>query len=81
MALQKDTLNLADLEAKYGIAASMLIADTSLQEALNTIIKDGITDPDLQLATLKQTDWYKKNTDDWRKFQSYKLGKIGRAHV
>lgn len=74
MALQKDTLNLADLEAKYGIAASMLIADTSLQEALNTIIKDGITDPDLQLATLKQTDWYKKNTDDWRKFQSYKLG-------
>ena len=32
MALQKDTLNLADLEAKYGIAASMLIADTSLQE-------------------------------------------------
>jgi LysM repeat protein len=80
--MMSDTLSKEQLAARFGIAASILNTDPSLIEALNTILgfdKTGtkkisgmITDPDLAMAVLKETDWYKKHSDDWRKYQFYK---------
>jgi hypothetical protein len=43
-----------------------------LTKALNEILAGKITDPDLQMQILQKSDWYSKNTDDYRKFQVYK---------
>ena len=70
--LKTDTLNEEALAAKFSIAASILAQDESLKKVLNDIITKKVVDPALQLAMLKETDWYKKNTDDWRTYQFYK---------
>lgn len=77
--LPQDTLSMESLSAKFSIAASILKSDPTLTKALYKIlgmdetgqnkISGTITDPNLQLAILKETDWYLKNTEDWRKFQ------------
>ena len=66
---KQDTLSMEQLTAKYAIAAAILEADPSLQLALKKILSSKITDPDLQMQILMDSDWYKKNTEDYRKFQ------------
>lgn len=70
--LKQDTLDEATLAARFSIAASILKQDDSLKIVLNEILTKKIVDPDLQMAMLRETDWFKKNTDDWRKYQFYK---------
>lgn len=77
--LPQDTLSMESLSAKFSIAASILKSDPSLVKVLYKImgmdetgtkkISGAVVDPELQLAMLKNTDWYLKNTEDWRKFQ------------
>lgn len=80
--LTQDTFSMEQLAARFSIAASILKQDPSLVKALNRIMgmsEDGktkvggvVTDPDLAMAILKETDWYKTHTDDWRKYQFFK---------
>ena len=70
--LPQDTLSEEELAAKFSIAASILNQDESLKKVLNQILAKKVTDPSLQMAMLKETDWFKNNTDDWRKYQFYK---------
>jgi hypothetical protein len=72
-----DTLSMATLEAKFGIAAAVIGSDKSLQDALNRILGlDGsgtmITDPALQTQIIQGTTWYKNQTDTQRKHAYYK---------
>ena len=78
---KQDPLSMSELAAKYGIAAAVLNTDPSLIAALNKImgvdaagnkVSGQIVDPALQLAVLQSTDWYTKNSDDYRKYQYYK---------
>ena len=76
---KQDTLSMESLSAKFSIAASVLKSDPSLLQALYRIMgmdktgkkKTGtqITDPALQKQILMQTDWFAKNTEDYRKYQ------------
>lgn len=80
--LTQDTFSMEQLAARFSIAASILKQDASLVKALNRIMgmsEDGktkiggvVTDPDLAMAILKETDWFRNNTDDWRKYQFFK---------
>ena len=80
--LLQDTFSMEQLAARFSIAASILKTDPSLVKALNKIlgmdetgtkkISGMITDPDLALGVLKETDWYRNHTEDWRKYQFYK---------
>jgi phage tail protein X len=80
--LTQDTFSMEQLASRFSIAASILKQDASLVKALNRIMgmsEDGktkiggvVTDPDLAMAILKETDWFKNNTDDWRKYQFFK---------
>lgn len=67
-----DKLDKDALAAKFGIAASIINDDVSLQEALNEIITKKIVDKDLQMAILKKSKWFQTHTDDWRKWNFYK---------
>lgn len=79
----QDTLSMDELASKYAIAASVLQQDPSLVAALNKIlgidpvtgkkVSGIITDPALQLSILQESDWFKNNSDDWRKFQTAKI--------
>jgi spore coat assembly protein SafA len=70
--LPQDTFSEEELAAKFSIAASILAQDESLKKVLDQILAKKVTDPALQMAMLKETDWFKNNTDDWRKYQFYK---------
>lgn len=67
-----DKFSMASLQAKYSIAASVLKANPSLQDALNKILgangEGMITDEYLQEQIIKQTDWYRTQTDKQRQF-------------
>ncbi len=65
----QDTFSLEQLAAKYSIAASILASDKTLQDALNRILKGKIVDPKLQMAELQKSEWFLKNSEDFRKFQ------------
>ena len=79
---KQDTLSMEALAAKFSIVASILKEDPSLVKALNRILgmnEEGtqkvgpqITDPALQSAILRETDWFKKQTDDYRTWSYYK---------
>ena len=74
---QMDTLSMATLQAKFGIAAAVIGSDQSLQDALNKILGlDGsgtmITDPLLQQQIIQGTTWYKNQTDTQRKHAYFK---------
>jgi LysM repeat protein len=68
----KDTLSLAQLQAQFSIAAAVIGADKSLQEALNKILgangEPMITDPYLQEQIIKATSWWQGQTDSQRQF-------------
>ena len=74
----QDTFSMEALAAKFSIAASVLKENPDLIAALNRILgmsEDGttkvgpvITDPDLQKAIIRETNWFKQNTEDWRKW-------------
>jgi hypothetical protein len=66
---KQDTFSLEQLAAKYSIAASILESDPSLVDALNRILKGKIVDPKLQMAELQKSEWFLKNSEDFRKFQ------------
>jgi hypothetical protein len=79
MATKKqDTFSMDALAARFSIAASVLKDNPDLVSALNRILgmsSDGstkvgpiITDPDLQKAILRETNWFLQNTEDWRKW-------------
>lgn len=66
---KQDTLSMEQLTAKYAIAAAILNSDKTLQDALNRILAGKITDPALQLAEIQKSEWFLKNSEDFRKFQ------------
>lgn len=67
-----DKFSMAELQAKYSIAAAVLKSNPSLQDALNKILGTNgegmVTDPYLQEQIIKQTDWYRTQTDKQRQF-------------
>lgn len=67
-----DKFSMAQLQAKFSIAAAVLQSNPSLQDALNKILgTDGgpmITDEYLQEQIIKGTDWYRTQTDKQRQF-------------
>lgn len=77
----RDTLSMEQLQATYGIAASVLANNPSLVDALNRILgKDGkpmITDPALQEAIIRGTSWYRDQTDSQRSYDYYKATNPG----
>ena len=71
-AQTKDTLSMAQLQKQFGIAAAVIGADPSLKAALERILgKDGapmITDPYLQEQIIKESSWWRDQTDSQRQF-------------
>ena len=70
--MTKDTLSMAQLQKQFGIAAAVIGADPSLKAALERILgKDGapmITDPYLQEQIIKESSWWRDQTDTQRQF-------------
>lgn len=81
VASVKDTLSMAQLQKQFGIAAAVISADPSLSAALNKILGTGggsmITDTALQEQIIKNTDWYRKQTDTQRTFDYAKATNPG----
>ena len=72
-AQTKDTFSMAELESKYKIAAGVLKSNPSLQTALAKILggpngEGMVTDPYLQEQIIKETDWFRTQTDKQRQF-------------
>lgn len=67
--LTKDKLNMKSLAKKFGIAASYLSTDKTLQAVLKKIINQDITDPDRMQAMIQNTDWWQNYTNSFRQYQ------------
>jgi hypothetical protein len=80
-AQTKDTFSLAQLQAKFSIAASVIAADPSLQEVLNKILgangEPMIEDPYMQEQLIKGTSWWLNQTDTQRTFEYAKTTNPG----
>jgi murein DD-endopeptidase MepM/ murein hydrolase activator NlpD len=63
-----DKLDKATLQAKFGIAAGIIGADTSLSKVLDDILEGGITSEALMTQMIQGTLWYKNQTDKQRAF-------------
>lgn len=70
-----DTLNIKNLRLTYGIAAAVLKRNPDLQQVLRDIVNGGVTDPNTQLALLKETDWFQKHTSQWMDVEKSRLSK------
>ncbi len=74
-AQTKDKFSMAELESKFKIAAAVLKSDPSLQAALQKILGDPktgegmVTDPFLQEQIIKESDWFRTQTDKQRQFE------------
>jgi murein DD-endopeptidase MepM/ murein hydrolase activator NlpD len=68
----RDTFSLAQLQSRFSIAAAVIGADKSLQDALNRILgvngEPMVEDPYLQEQIIKSTSWWKSQTDTQRQF-------------
>ncbi len=70
----RDTFSMAELESKFKIAAGVLKSNPSLQQALAKILGDPktgegmVTDPYLQEQIIKESDWFRTQTDKQRQF-------------
>ena len=67
-ATNVDKLDMATLQAKFGIAAGIIGADTSLKTVLDQILQQGITSEALMTQMIQGTVWYKNQTDKQRAF-------------
>lgn len=67
-----DKLDMATLQAKFGIAAGVIGADDSLKNVLNSILEQGITSEALMTQMIQGTAWYKNQTDTQRQYAYYK---------
>ena len=67
-----DKLDMATLQAKFGIAAGVIGADDSLKNILNSILEQGITSEALMTQMIQNTTWYKNQTDTQRQYAYYK---------
>lgn len=72
---EQDTLNMRDLKDSYGIAAGVLKNNPDLKTAFKEIIDGKITDPALQLAKLKETNWFQTHTSQWMDVEKSRLEK------
>lgn len=54
-----DELDVAALGEQYGYAASLMTQYPELADILQGILKDGVTDPNLQMARITNSEWYK----------------------
>jgi hypothetical protein len=63
-----DKLDMATLQAKFGIAAGIIGADTSLKAVLDRILTEGITSEALMTQMIQESLWYKNQTDKQRAF-------------
>jgi murein DD-endopeptidase MepM/ murein hydrolase activator NlpD len=63
-----DKLDMATLQAKFGIAAGIIGADTSLKAVLDRILSEGITSEALMTQLIQESLWYKNQTDKQRAF-------------
>lgn len=66
--LKKDKLNMKQLASKFGIAASYLKTDASLQKVLNQIINQDITDPQRMQAMIQNTNWWQDYSNSLRQY-------------
>jgi LysM repeat protein len=69
----RDTFSMAELESRFKIAAGVLKSNPSLQTALAKILggpngEGMVTDPYLQEQIIKETDWFRTQTDKQRQF-------------
>lgn len=68
----RDTLSMAMLQSKFGIAAAVIGADPSLKAALERILGANggpmITDPYLQEQIIKESSWWRDQTDNQRQY-------------
>jgi hypothetical protein len=71
-ATNVDKLDMATLQAKFGIAAGVIGADDSLKNILNSILEQGITSEALMTQMIQGTTWYKNQTDTQRQYAYYK---------
>jgi hypothetical protein len=67
-ATNVDKLDMATLQAKFGIAAGIIGADGSLKTVLDQILQQGITSEALMTQMIQGTVWYKNQTDKQRAF-------------
>jgi hypothetical protein len=67
-----DKLDMATLQAKFGIAAGVIGADSSLKTVLDSILQQGITSEALMTQMIQNTTWYKNQTDTQRQYAYYK---------
>jgi murein DD-endopeptidase MepM/ murein hydrolase activator NlpD len=67
-ATNVDKLDMATLQAKFGIAAGIIGADASLKAVLDQILSQGITSEALMTQMIQGTLWYKNQTDKQRQF-------------
>jgi len=63
-----DKLDMATLQAKFGIAAGIIGADSSLKAVLDQILSQGITSEALMTQMIQGSLWYKNQTDKQRAF-------------
>jgi hypothetical protein len=66
--LKKDKLNMKSLARDYGITASYLKSDKSLQDVLKKIINQDITDPERMQKMIENTDWWKNYSNSLRQY-------------
>ena len=71
-ATNVDKLDMATLQAKFGIAAGVIGADSSLKTVLDSILQQGITSEALMTQMIQNTTWYKNQTDTQRQYAYYK---------
>lgn len=67
-ATNVDKLDMATLQAKFGIAAGIIGADPSLKTVLDQILQGGITSEAIMTQMIQGTVWYKNQTDKQRAF-------------
>jgi hypothetical protein len=63
-----DKLDMATLQAKFGIAAGIIGADDSLKAVLDQILSQGITSEALMTQMIQGSLWYKNQSDKQRAF-------------
>lgn len=69
-----DALDTAALGEQYGYAATLLTEFPELQEILTGILQDGITDPNLQMARITNSEWYKSYLPQYLQVSQQRAG-------
>jgi hypothetical protein len=69
-----DELDVVALGEQYGYASTLLTEHPELQEILNGILQEGITNPNLQLARITNSEWYKSYLPQYLQVSQQRAG-------